>query len=67
MQFAFCQKIRQYDVIMTSNSVNMSIKVSSEMLEKKGNIILCYFGPRIMSSFEVIEGWEGRRGKGGGA
>ena len=38
MQFAFCQKIRQYDVIMTSNSVNMSIKVSSEMLEKKSTL-----------------------------
>ena len=38
MQFAFCQKTRQYDVIMTSNSVNMSIKVSSEMLEKKSTL-----------------------------
>ena len=36
------------------------------MLEKNEYIILCYFGARIMSSFEVIEGWEGRRGMEGG-
>ena len=29
---------------------------------KNEYIILCYFGARIMSGFEVIEGWEGREG-----
>ena len=48
---------------MTSNPVNMSIKVMALRCWKNEYIILCYFGARIMSSFEVIEGWEGRRGK----
>ena len=26
---------------------------------KNEYIILCYFGGRIMSSFKVIEGWQG--------
>ena len=43
---------------MTSNDVNLSIKLWLDV----GNneyIILCYFGVRIMSGLEVIEGWEG--------
>ena len=58
MQFAFRWKIQQFDNIMTSNDVNLSIKLWLDV----GNneyIILCYFGVRIMSGLEVIEGWEG--------
>ena len=37
---------------------------SREKMEKNEYIILCYFGARIMSGFEVIEGREGRGGVG---
>ena len=43
---------------MTSNDVNLSIKLWLDV----GNneyIILCYFGVRIMSGLEVIEGGRG--------
>ena len=43
---------------MTSNDVNLSIKLWLDV----GNneyIILCYFGVRIMSGLEVIEGGGG--------
>ena len=48
MEFEFCQCIQQYDVIMTSNYVIVSVKLCL----KVGNndyIILCNFGGRIMS------------------
>ena len=50
---------------MTSNSVNMFIKVMALRCWKNEYIILCYFGARIMSSFEVIEGGRGGGGRGG--
>ena len=46
---------------MTSNDVNLSIKLWLDV----GNneyIILCYFGVRIMSGLEVIEGGGGGGG-----
>ena len=58
MQFAFRWKIQLFDDIMTSNDVNLSIKLWLDV----GNIeyiILCYFGVRIMRGLEVIEGGRG--------
>lgn len=48
MEFGFCQYIQQYDVIMTSNFVIISVKLCLNV----GNndyITVCNFGDRIMS------------------
>ena len=57
-------KIQLYDVIMTSDSVIVSIKFYSEVGHGE-NIILCNFGSLIISGFEVKE-WEPSGGGGGG-
>ena len=54
-KFGFCQSIQQYDVIMTSDDVIMSIKSCPEVGNDE-KIILCGFGGRSVSVFEVIEG-----------
>ena len=54
LQFAYCQKIQQYDVITTSNYVNMSIK-GSEMLEKLSTLI-CVIFMSSRASDEVARG-----------
>ena len=50
-----CQEIQQYDVIMTSDYAIVSIKLLPEVGGDE-YIIVCYFGDRRMSGFEVIEG-----------
>ena len=50
-----CQKIQQYDVIMTSDYPTVSIKLLPEVGGDE-YIIVCHFGDRRMSGFEVIEG-----------
>ena len=48
MEFGFCQYIQQYDVIMTSNFVIISVKLCLNV----GNndyITVCNFGDHIMS------------------
>ena len=49
------KKIQQYDVIMTSDYAILSIKLRPEVGDDE-YIIVCYFGDRRMSGFEVIEG-----------
>ena len=49
------KKIHQYDVIMTSEYAILSIKLRPEVGDDE-YIIVCYFGDRRMSDFEVIKG-----------
>ena len=49
------QEIQQYDVIMTSDYAIVSIKLLPEVGGDE-YIIVCHFGDRRMSGFEVIEG-----------
>ena len=53
-EFVFCQKIQQYDVIMTSDYVIVAIKLYPEG-GKDDYINVRNFSGRGMSGFEVIE------------
>ena len=54
------KKIQQYDVIMTSDYAILSIKLRPEVGDDE-YIIVCYFGDRRMSGFEVKEGGPPKR------
>ena len=55
MAFGFYQQIQHKDVIMTSNYVILSIMSFLEV-ENDKYIIMCNFGGRYMSGFDVIVG-----------
>lgn len=42
-KFGFCQKIQQYDVMLTSDNVTLSIKLSPDVANDK-YVTLCNFG-----------------------
>ena len=54
MDFGFCH-LSQHRVIMTSNYVIVPIKLYLDVGNDE-HIILCNFGGRFVSSFEVMEG-----------
>ena len=55
MAFGFYQQIQHKDVIMTSNYVILSIMSFLEV-ENDKYIIMCNFGGRYVSGFDVIVG-----------